>query len=413
MPIAYPFGLSTVISTSKARSQPAAFRVSEARRGFAYFQASGTDTPVFWDVTFRFRKCDAVNFIMWFTQDLDRGVLDFDLPIKTEFGLLTHTCRFMSDALLDARELGDVFEYRAQIVARAQIIPVDAVTEWNGAFAGPIADQFLSQGVPYTLALAGYFTGGLGPFTYGIFSGGLPAGVTLNGISGVVSGTPTEASAVYPDVVFYRVGAYCIRKYANTIDFTVANEAASFWDAANQNGTWTLSVGDTRATVTGGPGVRSVVGTLGRSSGKRYLEIVRVSGGVFGTAVRDEHGITRERPPAGANGVGQNGLSWRRGGALFSNGTNIATVPEIVAGDVICVAVDFGAAKAWIGRNGAWLSGANPALGLTPTVASLTAGTYYPGTSAESGSSCVADLRTRYSQFAYPVPDGFTSWATV
>jgi hypothetical protein len=408
----YPFGLSTVISTSKARSQPAAFRVSEARRGFAYFQASGTDTPVFWDVIFRFRKCDAVNFIMWFTQDLDRGVLDFDLPIKTEFGLLTHTCRFMSDALLDARELGDVFEYRAQIVARAQIIPVDAVTEWNGAFAGPIANQFLSQGVPYTLSLAGYFTGGLGPFTYGIFSGGLPAGVTLNEISGVVSGTPTEASAVYPDVVFYRVGAYCIRKYTNAIDFTVANEAASTWDPVIQTGVWSFSLGNKRATAVSGA-VKTTLGTIGRSSGKRYFEIVRVSGGEFSVLVRDEYGATRERPPAGSNSLSQFGLAWRRAGAIFSNGTNIATVAQVGANGVVCVAIDFAASKAWLGLNGAWLSGANPALGIGATITSLTAGTYYPASSSEASSALVTDLRTSYSEFAYPVPDGFTSWATI
>lgn len=220
MPIAYPFGLQTVIATSKSRSQPAAFRTSEPRRGFAYFQASGTDTPVFWDVIFRFRKCDAVNFIMWFTQDLDRGVLDFEMPITTEFGLLMHTCRFMPDALLDAREMADVFEYRAQIITRAQLIPADALTAWGGVFSGPIPPQSLSAGVAFSLNISTYFSAGLGPFTYSIASGSLPAGLSINQSTGIISGTPV-APGQLGSVVFQRSGAFFLRQYSNEVALSV------------------------------------------------------------------------------------------------------------------------------------------------------------------------------------------------
>ena len=120
---AYPLDLRTVLQASKSRSQPAAFSVNEPRRGYGYFQAVGTDTPVFWDVEFKFTTAEAIRFQLWFTQIIQRGILEFTLPIKTEFGLITHTCRFLPDGLGDCREDGVSFSYSAKIMARAQVIP--------------------------------------------------------------------------------------------------------------------------------------------------------------------------------------------------------------------------------------------------------------------------------------------------
>lgn len=123
MPQAYPLVLRTVLRQSKSRSQPAAFSMSAPRRGYAYAQATGTDTPVMWDVTFRFTSAEALVFQLWFTQLIARGVDEFTMPIRTEFGVLTHTCRFVPDSLLDTSEDGELFTYRATIMARAQVIP--------------------------------------------------------------------------------------------------------------------------------------------------------------------------------------------------------------------------------------------------------------------------------------------------
>lgn len=123
MPEAYPLHLRTIQQASKSRSQPASFRMAEPRRGYGYAQAVGTDTPVFWDVQFRFTTAEAAAFQLWFTQRINRGLDEFTLPIRTEFGLVTHTCRFLPDSLLDASEDGQTWVYTAQIMARAQIIP--------------------------------------------------------------------------------------------------------------------------------------------------------------------------------------------------------------------------------------------------------------------------------------------------
>lgn len=119
----FPLSLRTIVRASKSRSQPAAFRMSEPRRGYAYVQATGTDTPVFWKVEFRFTRSEAVRFKLWFEVSLQRGVNDFTLPIRTEFDLIEHTCRFLPDSLLDLREEGETFAYSATIMARAQVIP--------------------------------------------------------------------------------------------------------------------------------------------------------------------------------------------------------------------------------------------------------------------------------------------------
>lgn len=122
MPVAYPNHFRTVLA-SKSRSQPAAFRLSEPRRGYGYVQATGTDVPVFWDVTFRFLPAEAIAFQLWFTQSIARGVAEFTMPLRTEFGVLSHVCRFLPDSLLPAGEQAGIYTYTAQIMARAQLIP--------------------------------------------------------------------------------------------------------------------------------------------------------------------------------------------------------------------------------------------------------------------------------------------------
>lgn len=124
---AYPFQMRTVLRASKSRSQPAAFSVSEPRRGYAYAQATGTDVPVLWDVEFCFTQAESLVFQLWFTQIINRGVDEFTLPIRTEFGTLTHTCRFLASNLLPASEVGELFKYKATIMARAQLFPAGYV----------------------------------------------------------------------------------------------------------------------------------------------------------------------------------------------------------------------------------------------------------------------------------------------
>lgn len=223
MPAAFPLSLRTIIRSGKSRSQPAAFSMSEPRRGYAYAQAIGTDTPVFWDVTFKFTQPEAALFQLWFTQTIQRGLLEFTLPIKTEFGLQTHTCRFLPDGLLPVQEDGEIWVYSAKIMARAQIIPADAITQYGAAFNGPIPNQSSYVGGTYSASLAGYWSGGAGPFTYALVSGSLPDGIALDSATGVMSGATTvEGATVKTGLVVRRFGAYGLHTDSNAFTFTAA-----------------------------------------------------------------------------------------------------------------------------------------------------------------------------------------------
>lgn len=155
MPIAYPPGLRTVLRSSKSRSQPAAFRITEPRRGYAYAQDVGTDTPVFWDVEFCFTTEESLVFQLWGTQGLNNWRDEFTMPLRTEFGVLTHTCRFLSDGLLPTSERGALWSYKATIMARAQLIPqyyldladfIVTVPDWR-AYMG-LLDQTINDEMP-------------------------------------------------------------------------------------------------------------------------------------------------------------------------------------------------------------------------------------------------------------------------
>lgn len=123
MTAAYPLGLRTIVQASKSRSQPASFRTHQPRRGYAYSQQVGTDTPVIWSVGFHFTQSESVRFQLWFRYEINGGVDEFTMPIKTEFGLVDHVCRFLPDSLLDTSDVADTWKYSASIMARAQDVP--------------------------------------------------------------------------------------------------------------------------------------------------------------------------------------------------------------------------------------------------------------------------------------------------
>lgn len=128
MPAAYPLTIRSILRAGKSRTQPPQFSMSEPRRGYGYAQATGTDVPVFWDVTFRFTEQEAQVFWTWFRFIIGSGVDEFTMPIRTEFGVIEHTCRFLPEGLLPVREDGPLFSYTATIMARALKVP-DGVEE--------------------------------------------------------------------------------------------------------------------------------------------------------------------------------------------------------------------------------------------------------------------------------------------
>ena len=123
MPVAYPTNLRLPLRASKSRSQPAAFNYDRPRRGTGYARPIGSNVPVFWTLTWRLTEAEAVTFLRWFTHDLDRGRLEFALPVRTEFGLSDYTCLFLPDDLMTAREEGALWTYTATVMARELVVP--------------------------------------------------------------------------------------------------------------------------------------------------------------------------------------------------------------------------------------------------------------------------------------------------
>jgi len=124
MPVAYPFHLDTV-QANKSRTQPATFTITQPRSGPGYVKNTSIDVPVIWDVNFIFDRYDAQSFFVWFyhANYLNRGRNEFTMQLRTEFGLIEHTCQFLPDSLLDHGQTGSVHKYSAQIRAREIVIP--------------------------------------------------------------------------------------------------------------------------------------------------------------------------------------------------------------------------------------------------------------------------------------------------
>lgn len=87
----------------------------------------------------------------------------------------------------------EVADLRASVAAGNVIGLVTGAVVTPVAFTGTVPAQSRTVGVASSLSLASFFSGTQTPFSYSVFSGTLPAGLTLNASTGVISGTPTTA----------------------------------------------------------------------------------------------------------------------------------------------------------------------------------------------------------------------------
>lgn len=75
----------------------------------------------------------------------------------------------------------------------ADLAPYPATGPEAVAFSGSVANQTGTEGAAFSLDLSTYFSGTETPFAYSVQAGTLPAGLSLNSSTGVISGTPTAA----------------------------------------------------------------------------------------------------------------------------------------------------------------------------------------------------------------------------
>lgn len=149
---------------------------------------------------------------------------------------------------------------------------------------------------------------------------------------------------------------------------------------------------------------------VAHATGKYYFEIVRNSGSLFGTAVRDDYGCARA-PRDFYGAYVADGIAYRRGGQVHINGSVVSSATALSNGDVVGYAIDFDAHKVWISLNGTWLTG-DPSTNTSPISSSLATAYYYIGISGESGSAANMTIRARDADLQYPKPTGFVSWTS-
>jgi hypothetical protein len=125
VPIAYPVGLPTVLAT-KRTSKGAAFGMASPRRGTPYVEPTGTDTPTVFAVEWLLSEADAAVLLNWVEVTLERGTLEFTIPLRTETGLREITGNFLPDGLLDRQRDGPLWRYSASIVSRTGTGPLIA-----------------------------------------------------------------------------------------------------------------------------------------------------------------------------------------------------------------------------------------------------------------------------------------------
>jgi hypothetical protein len=121
--IPYPSGLPTVLA-SKRVSKGAAFSIASPRRGTPYVEPTGTDTPTVFAVEWLLSEADAAALVDWVQTTLERGTLEFTIPLRTETGLREITGNFLPDGLLDRQRDGTLWRYSASIVSRTGTGPL-------------------------------------------------------------------------------------------------------------------------------------------------------------------------------------------------------------------------------------------------------------------------------------------------
>lgn len=96
-------------------------------------------------------------------------------------------------------------------------------------YSGTIANQTPTVGAAFSLNVSSHWSGGVTPYAYTVNAGTLPAGLSLNSSTGVISGTPTTAGTS-SGVVIRATDAAAQTANSNSFSLTVAAAGATVGD---------------------------------------------------------------------------------------------------------------------------------------------------------------------------------------
>jgi hypothetical protein len=183
--------------------------------------------------------------------------------------------------------------------------------------------------------------------------------------------------------------------------------ASSGWSAADKGAGVTVSTDGKTATYPGGGG-RMIRGTQVKQSGKRYAEIKMNGGASAGNHVV---GVATSAA-ALSNYLGADAFGWGTlniSGSLvgYNNNTQSSgSGPAATVASTMMIAMDD-AGNLWLGADGNWRAGSNPATGVAPTFTGVSASVYLAGSAGEASNDAI---NTGGSAFAYTPPSGFSAW---
>jgi hypothetical protein len=142
-------------------------------------------------------------------------------------------------------------------------------------------------GNPYSQTLAG--TGGTSPYRWSVTAGSLPAGLTLNGATGVISGTPTTlGSYAFTITLTDGSGRAASRSYSLTVLISSLNSrpiaatpnGLGYWLVTPSGAVTTFGNAESFGSMNNQPLNKPIVGIASTSDGKGYW-LVASDGGVF------------------------------------------------------------------------------------------------------------------------------------
>lgn len=219
-------------------------------------------------------------------------------------------------------------------------------------------------------------------------------------------------SGIYPQSAF--IGKRSLLLGASS-GGSVPTGPGTTWNPADKAALITLSGSNLIATPTVDPSNENARGVAGKTSGKWYFETVF---NPIGGGVNDYGGVGVAKSTAsltatyiGATADGWACFSAAAGGGIYNNGAASAVVyAGHTVGQTVMVALDLDNGKLWIGVNGTWPSGGDPAAGTTPAFSGIS-GTLYPALTTKNLTT-LSTSTTNFGPtgFAYTQPSGFANW---
>ena len=190
------------------------------------------------------------------------------------------------------------------------------------------------------------------------------------------------------------------------------------WNPSDKDSNISLSGGDLTASCPTTSGVSPLVrATTGRSSGKYYFEVVITGNNSCDAGLCDSGRALSSVNPLGFDTGSADLHAWglipsgstlynAHNGSLTSRGSITYT-----DGDVIGVAIDFGAQKIWFAYNNTWVASGNPGAGTNPAYSgSDITGTLYPAVTMGGGTAATSVAHFTDASFTYSKPSGFSQW---